>query len=140
MYATAREQYGVEMNPGPFGVDSRPALIGVKVAEAQDKGNSFHEKVLSAYWLEARNIEDRSVLRELAESSGLDGDAFVAALDDPEYIAQVDADIALARDYGLQGVPALIFEHQYLIPGAVPYPTLRQAVEQIQSEKSEEDK
>jgi predicted DsbA family dithiol-disulfide isomerase len=137
LYATAREQYGVEMNPGPFGIDSRPALIGVKYAEAEGKGNAFHDAVLRAYWLEARNIEDRAVLAELAESVGLAGTLFAAALDDPHYAAEVDEDIELARAYGLQGVPALIFEQKYLIPGAVPYDTLRQAVEQIQVENSE---
>lgn len=137
LYATAREQYGVEMNPGPFGIDSRPALIGVKYAEAKGKGNAFHDAVLRAYWLEARNIEDRSVLSDVAQGVGLDTMAFEAALDDPHYAAEVDEDIDLARSYGLQGVPALIFEQKYLIPGAVPYNTLRQAVEQIQAENTQ---
>lgn len=137
LYTTARQQYGVEMNPGPFGFDSRPALTAVKYAEEMGKGNEFHAIVLNGYWLEARNIEDRDILRAMGESIGLDGDALIAAIDDPNYIEQVDADINLARMYGLQGVPALIFEQKYLIPGAVPYTTLRQAVEQIQQEKAQ---
>ena len=28
LYAMAREQYGLELKQGPFGIDSRPALIG----------------------------------------------------------------------------------------------------------------
>ena len=134
LYATARDQYGVELNAGPFGIDSRPALIGAKYAEAQGKSEPYHEAVLRGYWQEGKNIEDLDVLTELAEHVGLDGDAFRAALQDPTYEAAVDHDINLARTYGLQGVPALIFEEKYLIPGAVPYETLRQAVEQIQSE------
>ncbi|MEZ4641113.1 MAG: DsbA family protein, partial [Caldilineaceae bacterium] len=85
LYATAREQYGVEMNPGPFGLDSRPALIAVKYAEEMGAGNAFHAAVLDAYWLQARNIEDRAVLREIGESVDLDGDALIAAVDDPRY-------------------------------------------------------
>ena len=94
-------------------------------------------KVLNAYWLEARDIEDRTVLREIGANVGLDADALVDAIDDPNYIEQVDADINLARTYGLQGVPALIFEQKYLIPGAVPVATLRQAVEQVQQERAQ---
>jgi predicted DsbA family dithiol-disulfide isomerase len=137
LYATAREQYGVEMNPGPFGLDSRPALIAVKYAEEMGKGNAFHEAVLNAYWLEARDIEDRTVLREIGETIGLDADALIDAIEDPNYIEQVDADINLARTYGLQGVPALIFEQKYLIPGAVPVATLQAAVEQVQQERAQ---
>jgi hypothetical protein len=95
------------------------------------------EAVLNAYWLEARDIEDRTVLREIGANVGLDADALVDAIDDPNYIEQVDADINLARTYGLQGVPALIFEQKYLIPGAVPVATLRQAVEQVQQERAQ---
>jgi predicted DsbA family dithiol-disulfide isomerase len=91
--------------------------------------------VLDAYWLEAQNIEDVDVLTEIARSLGLDGDTFRAALDDPQYTELVDEDINTARMYGLQGVPALILDQKYLIPGAVPYPTLRQAVEQVQAEQ-----
>lgn len=137
LYATARQQYGVEMNPGPFGIDSRPALIAVKVAEAAGKGNAFHQAVLDAYWLDAQNIEEVDVLAQIADSVGWDGDALRAGMDDPQYAAEVDEDINQAQMYGLQGVPALIFEQKYLIPGAVPYNTLRQAVEQIQAENSE---
>lgn len=138
LYATARQQYGVEINQGPSGIDSRPALIGGKYAESVGKGHEYHDAVLNAYWRQASNIEDRAVLRELAEGVGLDGEAFLAALDDPAYEAEIDADIDMARQYGLQGVPALIFESKYLIPGAVPYQTLRQAVEQIRAEKQDE--
>lgn len=134
LYATAQEQYGVELNIGPFGIDSRPALIGAKYAEAQEKGPAYHDAVLRGYWQEAKNIADLEVLTDLAESAGLKAEAFRAALDDPAYIAEVDQDIHLAQVYGLQGVPAIVLQEKYLIPGAVPYPTLRQAVEQIQSE------
>jgi predicted DsbA family dithiol-disulfide isomerase len=101
------------------------------------KGNAFHEAVLNAYWLEARDIEDRTVLREIGETIGLDADALIDAIEDPNYIEQVDADINLARTYGLQGVPALIFEQKYLIPGAVPVATLQAAVEQVQQERAQ---
>lgn len=37
VYAIVREQYGLEMNPGPFGFDSRPALIGDKYAKRHDE-------------------------------------------------------------------------------------------------------
>ena len=134
LYARARTEYGLEMNPGPFGVDSRPALVGVKYAESQGVGLAFHAAVLKAYWQEGQSIDDLDVLAGIATDGGLDEDAFRAALDDPAFIEAVDGDIALAAAYGLQGVPALIFDQKYLVPGAVPYETLVQVVEEVQNQ------
>ena len=120
------------MNPGPFGIDSRPALVGVKYAESQGVGNGFHDAVLKAYWQQAQAIDDLDVLARIATSTGLDADDFRAALTDPDFVAAVDDDIAQAAAYGLQGVPALIFAEKYLVPGAVPYATLVQVVEEVQ--------
>lgn len=133
--AIAREQYDVEMNPGPFGIDSRPALIGVKYAESQGVGNEFHQAVLHAYWQQAAPIDDLDVLAEIASDVGLDAAQFRAALEAPIYEREVDQDIALAQAYGLNGVPALVIDNRYLIPGAQPYPALRDAIEQIQAEE-----
>lgn len=123
------------MNPGPFGIDSRPALVGVKFAESQDAGNQFHNAVLKAYWQEAQAIDDLDVLTAIAVQSGLDEVEFRAALADSRFVEEVDADIAQAAAYGLQGVPALIFDEKYLVPGAVPYATLVQVVEEVQKKR-----
>lgn len=134
LYARAKEDYGQEMNAGPFGLNTRPALIGAKFAEAQGMGPAYHAAVMDAYWRKARNIEDPAVLGELAATIGLDVNAFDAALTDPTFDAAVSQDVAQAKAYGLSGVPALIFNNKYLIPGAQPYPALVQAVEQIQDQ------
>ncbi len=119
------------MNPGPFGIDSRPALVGVKYAESQGLGNPFHDAVLKAYWMEAQPIDDLDVLTGIAASTGLNPEYFRAGLTDPAFIEAVDHDIAQAAAYGLRGVPALIFDEKYLVPGAVPYETLVQVVEEV---------
>jgi len=131
LYERARSDYGLEMNPGPFGIDSRPALVGVKYAESQGLGNGFHDAVMKAYWMGAQPIDDLDVLTGIATAAGLDTDGFRAALTDPDFVAAVDNDIAQAAAYGLQGVPALIFAEKYLVPGAVPYETLVQVVEEV---------
>src|SRR6187551_1372751 len=81
--AMAREQYGLDLNAGPFGIDSRPALIGEQYAVAQGFGAAYHEAVANAYWLQAQSIDDRAVLADIAESVGLERAAFLAALDTP---------------------------------------------------------
>jgi predicted DsbA family dithiol-disulfide isomerase len=133
--ATARQQYGLELNEGPFGIDSRPALIGAKYAEAMGQGEAYHRAVFVAYWQQAADISDRAALAEIAESLGLERAAFLAALAAPAFEAAVDADIEQARAYNLTGVPALVFADKYLVVGAQPYPVLKQAVDQVRAEQ-----
>jgi predicted DsbA family dithiol-disulfide isomerase len=130
----AREQYGLELNQGPFGLDSRPALIGAKFAEEQGAGVAYHYAVMRAYWLDAKDISGASVLADIAESVGLAREGFLAALEDPRYDEQVQADIDQAREFGLNSVPSLVFDNRYLVAGAQPYPVLVQATEQVQAE------
>jgi predicted DsbA family dithiol-disulfide isomerase len=130
----AREQYGLEINSGPFGINSRPALVADKYAESQGKGEAFHKAVMDAYWQQARSIEDANVLKEIAEHVGLKTENFEAVLTDPTYDTEVSADVELAREYRLDGVPALIFADKYLVMGAQPYDTLKQVVEKVQEE------
>lgn len=135
LYAIAREQYGLELNQGPWGINSRPALIGAKYAEAQGVGPAYHDAIMRAYWLEAQSIEDQEVLAQLAVAGGLDRDAFLAALNDPTLEQEVLNDIAWAHTNGINGVPALVFQEKYLVSGAQPYQVLTRVVDQIRAEE-----
>jgi len=128
----ARAQYGVELHPGPWGIDSRPAHIATKYAEAQGKGDAFHARVMRAYWQEARAIDDPALLQDIAAQVGLDRDDFAAAWADTPFVAAMEADCEQARQYGLHAVPALIINRHYLISGAQPYPVLKRIIAQIQ--------
>jgi len=134
--AMAREQYGLEVNPGPFGIDSRPALIGEQYAGIRPLGEAYHRAVAEAYWQRAQRIDDLQVLAKIAAEVGLDREAFLAALAAGTYAAAVDADIAQAMEYGMTGVPALVFDDRYLVMGAQPYPVLEQVLLQCQAEAS----
>ncbi len=136
LYAIAKEQYGLDLNQGPWGIDSRPALIGAKYAEAQGAGPAYHEGVLRAYWHEARDISETAVLVAIAEAAGLARDAFVAALANPIWEEAVLGDVATAHSYGINGVPALVFQDKYLVSGAQPYTVLTEVVEKIQAEEA----
>lgn len=103
----------------------------MKYAESQGVGNYFHDAVLKAYWMEAQPIDDLDVLTGIAATAGLNPDDFRAGLTEPDFIEAVDNDIAQAAAFGLQGVPALIFAEKYLVPGAVPYETLVQVIEEV---------
>ena len=132
--AMARERYGLELNVGPFGINSRPALVGAKFAEAQGVGEAYHNAMFRAYWQDAKNIEDVDVLAEVATAVGLNRDEFLAALDDPQYQNAMLADVQQAFQYGLSGVPAMVYNNKYLVTGAQPYELLAEVAEKAATE------
>lgn len=131
MEAMALERYGLKMTHGPFGVDSRPALIGAKYAEEQGVGTAYHDALFRAYWQDALAIDQLGVLLDVAEKVGLERNAFAAALETPAYLHLVLADITQAQAMGLQGVPALVFAEKYLVSGAQPYEVLSRVADDV---------
>jgi predicted DsbA family dithiol-disulfide isomerase len=71
-----------------------------------------------AHFNERRNLSNRSVLLDIASEAGLHRAAAKAALDDPDLEARVLAEEAQAWDMNISGVPAMIVEGKFLIPGA----------------------
>jgi len=134
MIAMAREQYGLEIDNGPFGIDSRLALVGAKFAEEQGLGEAYHDAVFRAYWQEAQDIGETAVLITIAQTIGLPQESFLTALYDEHFENQVSADIEQAFAYGLRGVPAMVFNNKYLVSGAQPYEMLVQVAEKARVE------
>jgi predicted DsbA family dithiol-disulfide isomerase len=71
-----------------------------------------------AHFNQRRNLFDRAVLLDIAASVGLHREAAKAALGDPDLEARVLAEEAQAWDMNISGVPAMIVEGKFLIPGA----------------------
>jgi len=71
-----------------------------------------------AHFNERRNLSDRTVLLDIAAECGLHRQAAKVALDDPDLEARVLAEEAQAWDMNISGVPAMIVESKFLIPGA----------------------
>lgn len=71
-----------------------------------------------AHFNERRNLSDRAVLLDIAADAGLHRVAAKAALDDPDLEVRVLAEETQAWDLNISGVPAMIVENKFLIPGA----------------------
>ena len=71
-----------------------------------------------AHFNERKALGDRDVLLDIAASVGLHRVAAKAALDDPELEARVLAEEAQAWDMNISGVPAMIINSKFMIPGA----------------------
>lgn len=71
-----------------------------------------------AHFNQRRDLSDTALLLDLAASVGLHREAARAALADPALEARVVAEEQQAWDMNISGVPAMIVEGKFLIPGA----------------------
>ncbi|MET7424008.1 DsbA family oxidoreductase [Dactylosporangium sp. NPDC005555] len=106
-------------------------------AKAHDLQGALKERLMQAYFTEGADVGDRAVLAGLAASVGLDEVAAKSALADGSYEADVRADIATARAYGISGVPFFVFNEQVGVSGAQPAEVFAQALRQSQPEVSD---
>ena len=67
-----------------------------------------------------RKVADHEVLLDVAESVGLDRAGAEAALASEELAHKVRAEERAAWDLNITGVPAMIVENKFMIPGAQP--------------------
>lgn len=134
MATMARERFGLEMREGPWGVDSRPALEGARCAREQGKEAEYNRACFTAHWQQDRRLDDLDTLVEIAASVGLDEKEFREAVVTRKYRLGVEMDLMLAREYGIQAIPAFIFGDRYLISGAQPVEVLEQVVDRCVAE------
>ena len=95
------------------------------------------ERLLKAYFVDGAHVGRIEDLADLAAEIGLDRAEVVSALEANTFLADVKADVALAGEYGIQGVPFFVIDGKYGISGAQDSQTFANALEQVRSEKAE---
>lgn len=91
--------------------------------------------LFKAHFNERRNVSDEAVLLDIAAGVGLHREAVRAALADDTLEAQVIAEERQAWDMNISGVPAMIVNGKFLIPGAQAPGTYVNALRRV-AEKS----
>jgi len=74
--------------------------------------------LFKAHFNHRRDLSDREVLLDIAAGAGLHREAAKAALDDADLDARVLAGERQAWDLNITGVPAMIVNGKFMIPGA----------------------
>ncbi|CAD6559028.1 hypothetical protein LMG27952_06766 [Paraburkholderia hiiakae] len=92
--------------------------------------------LLRAYHGEGKDTSDHAVLVAAAQSVGLDADQAREILASGQYADEVRAEEHEYQAAGVQSVPAIIFNQQYLISGGQPVETFEQAIQQILAESA----
>ena len=123
---------GLDVQPAPEVVpNTRLALRLTELARDRGLHERVHDRLMDAYWAEARDIGDADALRGLAAEAGLDGrvDARARRRRVPRPRARVDA--AGAVDRRSHGIPAFVLDRRLLVLGAQPEAAFEQAFEQL---------
>lgn len=94
--------------------------------------------LLRAYHGDCQDVSDRDVLVQAAQSVGLNADEARKVLENGTYADEVRAEEAQVQEMGIQSVPAIVFNQQYLISGGQPVETFENAIRQILAEPQQE--
>ncbi|MDZ4307927.1 DsbA family oxidoreductase [Allopontixanthobacter sp.] len=98
--------------------DAHKLLLWALASAGPEAQNRLKLALFDAHFGQRRNLGDHDVLLDIATSTGLDREAAAAALASSEFAAHVRAEEQAAYDMNITGVPAMLIEGKYLIPGA----------------------
>jgi len=113
--------------------NSRRATELGKWAEAQGRGDAFHDAIFRAYFAEGLNISDVAVLRETCSHLDLDPDEAERVIVQGEYRTSVDDDWDYSRKLGVTAVPTFLTAGRSVV-GAQPYEVLERLVQVAKEE------
>jgi predicted DsbA family dithiol-disulfide isomerase len=84
-------------------------------AASLNRGDEFHHAVYVAHFGEGKNISDRKVLCELAESVGLPPDEAMRSLGNRSFKSAVDADWQLSKQVNIMVIPTYLINGNRLV-------------------------
>ena len=90
----------------------------VHLADAHGLQDAVVERFYRAYFIEQRSLFAADSLIDLAVEAGLDRDEAASTLHTSRYAEAVRADIDIARQLGVTGVPFFVIDDRYGISGA----------------------
>ncbi|MFM9877308.1 MAG: DsbA family protein [Rhodoglobus sp.] len=104
---------------------------------AKSKGRQLEmkERLLKAYFVNGEHVGRIPDLVDIAAELGFDRAEVTEALESHRFLAGVKADVALAREYGINGVPFFVIDGKYGVSGAQDATTFANVLSQVQAER-----
>ncbi|MDC0743822.1 thioredoxin domain-containing protein [Polyangium mundeleinium] len=131
--ALLQQQYGPDKlrvvwkhNPLPFHRNARPAHLAAETVLRLGGASAFW-KFHALAFRNQRSLDVPS-FNDWAAQSGIDPWAFQAAFDQQRFAANVDADLAFAKQVGVRGTPAS-FINGIFLAGAQPLTKFQEAID-----------
>ena len=114
--------------------NTKRALAVAEYARDQGKLTEYRHAAMQAYWKGGNSLQTDDELRAVAVQAGLNGDAAVAAAEDPKYRERVAQLSEEGRRVGVSGIPTF-FIGQFPVVGCQPYQTLAMVAERAGAKK-----
>lgn len=105
----------------------------IKFAARDGKDGEVMDALYHAYFEAGRNTADHGVLIGIAEDAGLDAETVRKMLESDLHKDMVYADQNEAQDIGVQGVPFIVINGEYALPGAMRTEDYIRALQEAQS-------
>lgn len=106
----------------------------VKYANRLNKGTKLTGRLLTAYFVETKNIADPTVLGDLAEDIGLCRTEVEKVLETRKFTNAVHEDIDLANEIDVQATPFFVFNEKYALSGIQPSHVFQEVLETVWQE------
>jgi len=92
--------------------------------------------LFTAYFQDRRDVSDVDVLCDIAEAQGMDRAVALAWINDAALTTSVRAEMAHWTDQNITGVPAIIFDQKYMVPGAQSAETFADVINKVLTKRA----
>ncbi len=114
-----------------FMINTQDAHRLHQFAKTKGLGTKLFDRIQRAYYSEGILLSDHDTLAAYAEEIGLDRDEAMAVLaDESRFLDELNADLLIARQIGISGVPFFVIDKKLGLSGAQPHETILSAIEQ----------
>lgn len=111
----------------------------IRWARTGDEQETVVERLFELYFTEGADIGDHEVLIGVAREADMDADLVAEMIATDADREQVQQEIALAQQLGVEGVPTFVIANRYMLVGAQPAENLADALTQIAAQPPEPD-
>lgn len=126
------QEENIPMAEHDFTTNSKDAILLSEASKALGKGIFYqlHEQIFSSFFVEGKNIGDRSILKEIARACNIEVDFVETAWSDETLGKTITNNFNYARKFAIQSVPSFVFGERVLT-GVVEESTMRGAAEEL---------
>ena len=97
---------------------------------------SLKMALFTAYFQDRRDVSDTEVLCDIAEAQGMDRAVALAWINDAALTETVRAEMEHWTDQNITGVPAIIFDQKYMVPGAQSAETFADVINKVLAKRA----